>query len=156
MLTIMKNSERRELKAKEYVNSLIGSYKHNNIDITLIDNDSIREKYYLKNKFYPEFFWYHKYDPKSFKINFKPVYFKKEWNLFVQNINEYSKIYIFICNGDITLFVNNPHDISNLFDENFEYDQDLKLTNGLIIWNSKSNDALYIGDDVGLEFYKLI
>ena len=152
----MKNSERRELKVKEYVNSLIGSYKHNNIDITLIDNDSIREKYYLKNKFYPEFFWHHKYDPKSFKNNFKPVYFKKEWNLFVQNINEYSKIYIFICNGDITLFVNNPHDISNLFDENFEYDQDLKLTNGLIIWNSKSNDALYIGDDVGLEFYKLI
>ena len=50
MLTIMKNSERRELKVKEYVNSLIGSYKHNNIDITLIDNDSIREKYYLKNK----------------------------------------------------------------------------------------------------------
>ena len=76
----MRNSERREISRMNNVISFIDECKGINIELSIVKDDiNIKEKF---NK---------KYNDDNFKI-----VKKSEWRLFLENINEFSKIYIFL------------------------------------------------------------
>ena len=76
----MKNSERREIKRIYNVNTFINECKNINLDVTIILDDlKIKEKF---NK---------KYNDDNFKI-----VQRLGWRMFLKNINEFSKIYIYL------------------------------------------------------------
>ena len=76
----MKNSERREIKRIYNVNIFINECKNINLDVTIILDDlKIKEKF---NKKYTD-------------DNFKIVQ-RLGWRMFLKNINELSKKYIYL------------------------------------------------------------
>ena len=139
----MKNSERREIKRIYSVNTFINECKNINLDVTIILDDlKIKEKF---NK---------KYNDDNFKI-----VQRLGWRMFLKNINEFSKIYIFIYDKEITLFINNPMNLRNLIkdnDINFEENINLLRVDNIIIYDYKNDIALYLEQDCGLGIYKFV
>ena len=79
--------------------------------------------------------------------------------MFLKNINEFSKIYIFIYDKEITLFINNPMNLRNLIkdnDINFEENVNLLRVDNIIIYDYKNDIALYLEQDCGLGVYKFV
>ena len=139
----MRNSERREISRMNNVISFIDECKGINIELSIVKDDiNIKEKF---NK---------KYNDDNFKI-----VKKSEWRLFLENINEFSKIYIFLYDKEITLFINNPMNLCNLIkdnDINFEENVNLLRVDNIIIYDYKNDIALYLEQDCGLGIYKFI
>lgn len=139
----MKNSERREIKRIYNVNTFINECKNINLDVTIILDDlKIKEKF---NK---------KYNDDNFKI-----VQRLGWRMFLKNINEFSKIYIFIYDKEITLYINNPMNLRNLIkdnDINFEENVDLLRVDNIIIYDYKNDITLYLEQDCGLGIYKFV
>lgn len=139
----MRNSERREISRMNNVISFIDECKGINIELSIVKDDiNIKEKF---NK---------KYNDDNFKI-----VKKSEWRLFLENINEFSKIYIFLYDKEITLFINNPMNLCNLIkdnDINFEENVNLLRVDNIIIYDYKNDIALYLEQDCGLGIYKFV
>ena len=139
----MRNSERREISRMNNVISFIDECKGINIELSIVKDDiNIKEKL---NK---------KYNDDNFKI-----VKKSEWRLFLENINEFSKIYIFLYDKEITLFINNPMNLCNLIkdnDINFEENVNLLRVDNIIIYDYKNDIALYLEQDCGLGIYKFV
>ena len=139
----MRNSERREISRMNNVISFIDECKGINIELSIVKDDiNIKEKF---NK---------KYNDDNFKI-----VKKSEWRLFLENINEFSKIYIFLYDKEITLFINNPINLCNLIkdnDINFEENVNLLRVDNIIIYDYKNDIALYLEQDCGLGIYKFV
>ena len=139
----MRNSERREISRMNNVISFIDECKGINIELSIVKDDiNIKEKF---NK---------KYNDDNFKI-----VKKSEWRLFLENINEFSKIYIFLYDKEITLFINNPINLCNLIkdnDINFEENINLLRVDNIIIYDYKNDIALYLEQDCGLGIYKFV
>ena len=139
----MRNSERREISRMNNVISFIDECKGINIELSIVKDDiNIKEKF---NK---------KYNDDNFKI-----VQRLGWRMFLKKINEFSKIYIFIYDKEITLFINNPMNLRNLIkdnDINFEENVNLLRVDNIIIYDYKNDIALYLEQDCGLGIYKFV
>ena len=139
----MRNSERREISRMNNVISFIDECKGINIELSIVKDDiNIKEKF---NK---------KYNDDNFKI-----VKKSEWRLFLENINEFSKIYIFLYDKEITLFINNPINLCNLIkdnDINFEENVNILRVDNIIIYDYKNDISFYLEQDCGLGIYKFV
>ena len=139
----MKNIERREVKKVNNINIFIEECKNINIDLSIVKDD-----YKIKERF-----------NKKFKNENLKIVQKSGWITFLKNINQFSKIYIFLYNKDFTLSINNPLNLINFIKDNdiiFEENVNILRVDNIIIYDYKNEEALYLEQDCGLSIYKFI